>query len=298
MHHTPVMRSRSIDDVAGVEVHLKCENLQRTGSFKARGAHNAVWALDDDRARLGVATHSSGNHGAALARAARSRGVPATIVMPRNAPAAKRAAVEAYGARVVEVDANEAARRTGLDAVIEETGALAIHPFDDDLVIAGQGTVGLELLADVPDLDTIVAPVGGGGLMSGIAVATHSIRPDLRLLGAEPALADDAARSLAAGALVESGYPDTIADGLRTSLAPRTFAYLQHHLDAVVTVSDDEIVDAMRLLWTRTKLVVEPSGAVALAAVIAARRHGWSLGPRVGVVVSGGNVDLGTLPFR
>jgi threonine dehydratase len=297
VHRTPVFRSRSIDEVGGAELYLKCENLQRAGSFKARGAHNAVWSLAADAAGRGVATHSSGNHAAALALAAHGRGVPATIVMPANAPAVKRAAVEAFGARVVEVEASEAARVAALEAIVAETGAVAIPPFDDDAVIAGQGTVALELLADVPDLDAVVAPVGGGGLISGIGIAAHGLRADLRLVGAEPALADDAARSLASGELLPSGYPDTIADGLRTSLSPRTFGHLQHHVERIVTVTEDEIVAAMRLLWTRAKLVVEPSGAVSLAAVIAARRQETSLGARIGVVVSGGNVDVDALPF-
>ncbi len=293
VHRTPVLSSRSLDAFAGRSVVLKAEHLQRTGAFKYRGATNAVRALPDELAARGVAAHSSGNHAQALALAARVRGIPAYLVMPRGAPRCKREATVGYGATVVDCEPTLVDRETTLARVLADTGATEIHPYDDPDVIAGAGTAALELLTDVPDLDAVVAPVGGGGLLSGTGIAAHGLRPSLRVHGAEPAGADDAARSLAAGRLIASVAPTTIADGLLTSLSDRTFGLLRDHVESIVVVTDDEIVEAMGWLWTRLKQVVEPSGAVAVAAL----RSGKIEGDRVGVIVSGGNVDLDHLPF-
>ncbi len=295
VHRTPVLTSRLLDEWAGAALLLKAEHLQRAGAFKFRGATNAVRSLPDDVAARGVAAHSSGNHAAALALAARERGVPAHVVMPANAPAVKRAAVLGYGARVIECEPTEAARIATLREVIEATGAVEIHPFDNDTVIAGAGTLALELLADAPDLDAIVAPIGGGGLLSGTCIAAQGRAGALAVYGAEPAGADDAARSIAAGTLERQTAPHTICDGLRTSLSPRTFAIVAQHVEAIVTVPDDETLDALRMIWSRTKQLVEPSAAIALAAV---RRTPALHGRRVGVILSGGNVEATYRPGR
>lgn len=292
VHRTPVMTSRALDEWCGARVVLKCEHLQRAGAFKYRGATNAVQSLPDDVALRGVAAHSSGNHAAALALAASGRGVPAHIVMPRDAPSVKRAAVLAYGARVVECEPTEAARVATLRAVVAETGAVEIHPFDDDRVIAGAGTAALELLEQAPEVEAIVVPVGGGGLLSGTAVAAHGIGARIAVWGAEPAGADDAARSLTSGVLVPQHAPATICDGLRTSLAPRTYAMLREHGAGVTVVDDDATRDALRFVWERTKQLVEPSAAIAVAAV---RANPALRGRRVGVIVTGGNVDFTNL---
>ncbi|WP_437873203.1 pyridoxal-phosphate dependent enzyme [Sorangium sp. So ce363] len=291
-HVTPVMTSRTIDGIAGARVFFKCENLQRVGAFKFRGACNAVLSLSDEEARRGVATHSSGNHAAALALAARIRGVAAYIVMPENAPAVKRAAVEGYGARVVSCAPTLRSREETIARVISETGAIFVHPYNDPRIIAGQGTAALELAAQVDDLDAVVAPVGGGGLLSGTAIATGSLSR-ARTIGAEPEAADDAARSMREGRIIPSNDPVTIADGLRTSLGELTFAVLRERGVEIVTVSEEDIVKAMRVVWERMKLVIEPSAAVPVAAVL--RR--LVQGARIGVIVSGGNVDLTRLPF-
>ncbi|CAN94007.1 putative serine/threonine dehydratase [Sorangium cellulosum So ce56] len=291
-HVTPVMTSRTIDGIAGARVFFKCENLQRVGAFKFRGACNAVLSLSDEEARRGVATHSSGNHAAALALAARIRGVAAYIVMPENAPAVKRAAVEGYGARVVSCAPTLRSREETVARVISETGAIFVPPYNDPRIIAGQGTAALELAAQVDDLDAVIAPVGGGGLLSGTAIATGSLSR-ARTIGAEPEAADDAARSMREGRIVPSNDPVTIADGLRTSLGELTFAVLRERGVEIVTVSEEDIVKAMRVVWERMKLVIEPSAAVPVAAVL--RR--LVQGARIGVIVSGGNVDLTRLPF-
>lgn len=294
VHRTPVMTSRLLDEWLGASAFLKCEHLQRVGAFKARGAANAVLSLDDAEARRGVAAASSGNHAAALALAASRRGIPAHIVMPSTAPAVKRAAVVGYGAQVVECEPGQEAREAAIASVLAETGAVEIHPYDDDRIIAGAGTATLELVEDAGPLDVVVAPVGGGGLLSGTALAAHGLDPGIRVVGAEPELADDAARSLATGVRQPPLPPATIADGLLTSLSERTFAVVREHVERIVTVGEEEIVEAMRLLWERTKQVVEPSGAVAVAAV---RKDEDLRGLRVGIILSGGNVDLGRLPF-
>lgn len=295
IHRTPVMRSAGLDALTGAELYFKCDNLQRTGSFKIRGAMNAVLSLNEAEAAPGVLTHSSGNFAAALALAARERGVAAHIVMPENAPAVKQAAVRAYGGAITFCAPTLAAREETAARVQSETGARFVHPYDDYTIIAGQGTAALELWQDAPDLEAIVIPVGGGGLSAGCALATAALAPRAEILGAEPAGADDAYRSLLAGERLPQLDPRTCADGLRTALGERNFPILQRLLAGIVTVSEEEIVRAMRLVWERLKLVVEPSGAVPLAAVLAAPAR--FRGRRVGLVLSGGNVDLDTLPW-
>ena len=295
-HVTPVLRSRSLDALAGCELFFKCENLQRAGAFKFRGACNAIFALDDTAAARGILTQSSGNHGAAVALASRLRGTSATVVVPEGAPAVKLAAIAGYGARIVRCAPTMAARNGAAAALAEETGAHLVHPFDDAHVIAGQGTVALEFLRSEPQLDALLTPVGGGGLLSGCALTARTLRPELEILGAEPAGAADAHASLREGRCITDMVANTICDGLRGQLAPRTLALLQRHIDGILTVDDDATIEAMRLLWERLKLVVEPSGAIALAAVLRNRER--FAGRRVGIVISGGNVDLDTLPWQ
>jgi len=296
VHRTPVFTCRSLDAMTGATLFLKCENLQKVGAFKIRGATNAVLSLADREAARGVATHSSGNHAAALALAARWRGVRAYVVMPENATAVKQRAVEGYGAEVVPCRPTLAAREEMLAEVVARTGAAVIHPYDDYRIIAGQGTAALELCEEVDDLDVIMAPVGGGGLLSGTALAVRGISARTRVLGAEPEIADDAFRSLQAGRIIPSSYPDTVADGLRTSLGELTFPIIRKHVDAIVTAGEADIIAATRTIWERMKLVVEPSAAVPLATILSGRVD--LNGKRVGIVLSGGNVDLDTLPWR
>jgi len=295
VHRTPVLSSRSLDALSGARLYFKCENFQKAGAFKARGAHNAVFALPERQAAAGVVTHSSGNHGAALALAARRRGIPAHVVVPRDALAAKVESIRRYGGRVVFCEPTQADRAAVAARVQAETGAHLVHPFDNPWVIAGQGTAALELCTDFPGLDDVVAPVGGGGLIGGTALAAQGLNPLLRVTGAEPAAADDAARSLAAGRIVRQAGGTTVADGLRANLAERTFALLRERVDCVLTVSEGQIVQAMRLSWEALKILVEPSSAVALAAVLANRER--FAGRRVGIIVTGGNVDLDHLPW-
>ena len=293
---TPVLHSHSLDEIAGCELHFKCENLQRVGAFKFRGACNAIFALDERTAARGILTQSSGNHGAAVALASRLRGVPATVVVPEGAPAVKLAAIAGFGAAVVRCAPTMAARNAAAAALVEDTGGHLVHPFDDADVIAGQGTVALELLRSEPDLDALLAPVGGGGLLSGCALTARTLRPGLEIWGAEPEGAADAQASMRAGCCITDMTANTICDGLRGHLAPRTLALLQRHIDGILTVDDAAVIEAMRLLWERLKLVVEPSGAIAFAAVLHNRER--FAGRRVGIVLSGGNVDLDTLPWR
>ena len=288
VHRTPVFTAHTLDEWLGTSAFLKCEHLQRVGAFKYRGATNAVQSLPAEQAARGVAAHSSGNHGAALALAARTRGIPAHIVVPSTAARGKRAAIDAYGATVVLCEPTLEARQATVARVIAETGAVEIHPFDNDHVIAGAGTAALELVDEIPGLDAVVAPVGGGGLLSGTALAAHGTDPATRVIGGEPVAADDAARSLAAGHIVAPHPPATIADGLLTGLSPRTFAVLAEHVETIVTVSEAEIVEAMHFVWSRTKQLIEPSAAVAVAAV----RKADLAGARVGIILSGGNFDL------
>jgi len=295
VHRTPVWTCRTLDEMCGASLFFKCENLQKCGAFKIRGACNAVFSLSEKDAEKGVATHSSGNHGAALALAARWRGVPAYVVMPENAPEVKREAVKGYGARITFCKPTLEAREQGLRRVLSQTGAAFIHPYNDGRVIAGQGTAAMELIEDVPDLDVIITPVGGGGLLSGTAVA---LSPQLRrasVVGAEPEEADDAFRSLKAGRIVPAQNPQTVADGLRTSLGDLTFSIIQRLVKEIVTVSEAGIVHGMRTLWERMKLVVEPSAAVPLGALLTKRIN--LEGKKVGILLSGGNVDLEKLPW-
>ena len=294
-HRTPVLTSRTMDALAGGSLFFKCENFQRMGAFKFRGAVNAVFSLEDSEARRGVATHSSGNHAQALALAARIRGIDACIVMPHDAPRVKVDAVRGYGARIVfSGNAPEDRERT-LSEVVKESGAVFIHPSDDPRVIAGQGTCALEVLEEIPDLDMVVTPVGGGGLLSGTAIATHAASPATRVVAAEPAAADDAYRSFTSGILHPSGNARTIADGLRTSLGPNTFLIVRSRVSQIVTTSEEAIVSAMKLLWERMKIVVEPSAAVPLAAIAEGMLD--VRGTRTAIILSGGNVDLEALPW-
>lgn len=295
VHRTPVITSRQIDERCSGRVFFKCEHLQKVGAFKARGATNAVLSLEDHEAARGVGTHSSGNHGAALAMAAALRGVPAYVVMPGNAPAVKKAAVAGYGAHIVECEPTLAARAAALDALVVAHGLHVVHPYDDPRVIAGQGTAALELLEQVPELDVIVVPVGGGGLLAGTAIAAKALNPDIEVIAAEPAGADDAFRSFGLGQLQAQTHPDTIADGLRTSLGELNFEIIRKLVDTIVTVPDTAIIDAMRLQWSRMKQVVEASGAVSLAALLEHPER--FAGRRTGVIISGGNVDLDNLPW-
>jgi threonine dehydratase len=291
--------------MAGARIFFKCENLQKTGSFKIRGATNAVFSLSDQEISRGVVTQSSGNHGAAVACAAGWRGVPAWIVMPKNAPPVKIRAVESYGGRVTLCEPTMSSRAEVSARVQAETGAILIHPYDDDRVIAGQATAAKELLEETGDLDAAFAPVSGGGLLSGTCLGSKGVQPDVRVFGCEPERADDAYRSLTTGTLQKLDSSDTIADGLRASLSPRTFAILQTHVAAILRVSDEEIVAAMRLIWERMKIIIEPSSAVAIAPLLKPgavtalglppRADGHP--PKLGVIFSGGNVDLSALPF-
>ena len=290
--HTPVMTCQTLDEMAGRQLFFKCEQFQKVGAFKFRGACNAVMHLPDEVAARGVVTHSSGNHAQALALAARLREIPAHIVMPTNAPAVKRAAVEGYGARIVNCEPTQANREATAARVVEETGGTLIHPYDNADIIAGQGTVALELLSETATLDAIITPVGGGGLLSGVCLAGKGTYEELRIFAGEPQGADAAARSLAAGQLVHNETVDTIADGLRTNLGERTWPIIRDHVEKIITVSDDEILSAMRFLAERAKLLVEPSAAVALAAVLTDEFKAIEGVPQVGIVLSGGNVEL------
>lgn len=292
---TPVLTSSTLDEQSGARLYFKCENFQKAGAFKARGATNAVFALPEALAARGVATHSSGNHAAALARAARLRGIRAHIVMPDNAPQAKRAAVARYGGEITWCQPTLAARESTAREIVAATGATLVHPYDNLMVMAGQGTAALELLREVPDLDVILCPVGGGGLLSGTAVAAKTLKPSIRVIGVEPAGADDAARSFRGGRIFPSTHPDTIADGLRSSLGERPFAEIRRRVDDITTVTDEAIVRGMRQLWEVLKIVVEPSGAVPYAALLAERAE--LRGRRIGIILSGGNLDLDHLPW-
>jgi len=296
VHRTLVLSCRALDAEVGATLHFKCENFQKIGAFKARGATNAVFALADSVAAKGVVTHSSGNHGAALAYAARARGIPAWIVMPENAPRVKQENVRRFGATIRFCTPTIAAREEACAEVRKETGALLIHPFDNVDVIAGQGTAALELLDAVPDLDIVIAPVGGGGLLSGASIAVRALRPAARVCGAEPANADDAARSFRSGHVEPLGPTATIADGLRTTLSARTLAAIRKNVAAIGTASEEAIVRAMRMTWERMKIVIEASAAVPLACLL--ERSLDVAGAKVGVILSGGNVDLDRLPWQ
>ena len=295
VHRTPVLTSSAINEIAGCELFFKCENFQKVGAFKARGAANAVMKLSSEQRANGVATHSSGNHAAALARAASVAGIPSYIVMPSNAPEIKKKAVKGYGGEIIECEPTLQARETTLEAVVERTGATFIPPFDYLDVIEGQATCALELLEDQPGLDIVMAPVGGGGLLAGTALFVHYMNPQIQVIAGEPTGADDAFRSFHEGSIVPNTSTNTIADGLLTSLGKLPFAVIQKHVKDILLATDPQIIEAMRLVFERMKLVIEPSGAVPLAALLASKER--FAGKKVGIVFSGGNVDLGKLPF-
>lgn len=296
IHRTPVLTNESLNEKVGTQVFLKCENMQKVGAFKFRGACNAVFSLSEEAAVHGVCTHSSGNHAQAVALAAKMRGIPAYIVMPENATSVKKHAVAGYGGQITFCAPTLAAREATLRRVYEKTGANVVHPYNDERVIAGQGTAALELLEDAPDLDVILAPVGGGGLLSGTSIAARETKQGIRVLGAEPEMADDAYRSVQSGTIVPSLHPKTIADGLLTSLGSLTFPIIQQRVEQIVTVSEAGILESMKFIWERAKIIIEPSAAVAVSVL-------WEkkidlIGSRVGVILSGGNVDLDKLPWN
>lgn len=295
VHVTPVMTSRFVNDLVGAELFFKCENFQRAGAFKARGASNAVFGLSDAQAARGVATHSSGNHGTCLSYAAGRRGIPCTVVMPHSAPQAKKDAVRGYGGRVVECEPSTSSREAVFAEVLAETGAEFVHPYNDPRVIAGQATCAMEFIEQVPGLDAIMAPIGGGGLISGTCLALSHLAPGVEIFAAEPAQADDAARSFRAGHIIADDAPVTVADGLKVPLKDLTWHFVKSHVSDILTAEEDEIIAAMKLTWARMKLVMEPSCAVPLAVILKNRDR--FKGRRMGVVLTGGNVDLDKLPW-
>jgi threonine dehydratase len=295
IHRTPVMTSEFINREVGAQIFFKCENFQKVGAFKARGACNAVFSLDDATAKRGVVTHSSGNHGAALAWAAGLRGIRATVVVPENAPTPKKRAIEGYGATILYCAPNIAARQAAVDELIATHGYEMIHPFDNDMVIAGQGTAAVELLEDYPELDIIISPLGGGGLLSGIAIAAKAIKPSIKVFGGEPSGADDGARSLASGIRVTEQTPKTICDGLQTVLAERTFNIIREHVDGIGVATEENVIRAMRLTWQYVKIICETSCCPPLAAILEGTLD--VKGKKVGIILTGGNVDLDKLPW-
>ncbi len=294
-HRTPVLSSESINHITGAEIHFKCENFQKAGAFKFRGATNAVLSLSDAEAQRGVGTHSSGNHAAALALSARNRGVQAYVVMPENAPEIKKKAVAGYGAEITFCKPALESRESALANIIGRTGATEIHPYNNFDVIAGQGTAAKEMLEDESGFDLVLVPVGGGGLLAGSALSVKHLSPGTQVIGCEPGGADDACRSFLKGEIIPSLNPQTIADGLLTSLGERTFAIIKEDVDDIVTVSEKSIIEAMRMVWERMKIVIEASSAVPLAAILEGRVNVQD--QKVGIIVSGGNLDLGKLPF-
>lgn len=295
IHRTPVMTSNSINTITGAELFFKCENFQRIGAFKMRGGASAALRLSDAEKERGLATHSSGNHAQAVARAAQVLGIPAHIVMPSNAPGIKRAATESYGAKITLCEPTLAAREATLEAIVAQTGATFIHPYNDYNVIAGQATAALELIEDTPPLDMIMAPIGGGGLMSGTALTTKAISAQTVIIGAEPAAVDDAYRSFHSGQVEHNDNTDTIADGLRTSLGEKTLEIIREQVSEILLVEESDIIEAMHLTWERMKIIIEPSCAVPLAAVMKNPQKFAS--KKVGIIITGGNVDLSKLPF-
>lgn len=294
-HRTPVLHSSHVNERATGELFFKCENFQKVGAFKFRGGCNTVMTLNDENASQGVATHSSGNHAQAIALSANLRGIKAHIVMPENSAEVKIEAVRKYGAEITLCEPTLEARESTLNKVVEETGATFIHPYNDARVIAGQGTTALELLTDYPDLDMLLTPIGGGGLMSGCSIAAKAMKPNIKVIGTEPELADDAYRSFKAGTLQPVLSTATIADGLRTSLGDLPFRIIQQNVDDIVTVSEKSIIEAMRFIWERMKIIIEPSCAVPVAAVFEGKVDVTN--KKVGIVITGGNVDLGNLPW-
>jgi len=295
VHNTPVHTSNYLSGLAACELFFKCENLQKTGAFKARGASNAVFSLSDEQLGNGVITHSSGNHAMALSYAAAQRGTTATVIMPNDALASKQDAVKGYGGNLIECVPTLEARESTMQAEQAKTGATFVHPYDDPLVIAGQATCAAEFLSQVPQLDMLITPVGGGGLTSGSCISTKALSPDTQIIAAEPAAADDAYQSFKAGKLIELPSPNTIADGLKTNLGSLTWPCIHENVSDILTVSEEEIIAATRLIWQRLKMVVEPSSAVVLAAVL--KHPEMARGRRVGLILSGGNVDIDQLPW-
>jgi threonine dehydratase len=305
IHRTPVLISASLNALAGAQLFFKCDNFQKTGSFKIRGASNAILSLTESEAAHGIVTQSSGNHGAAVACAASWRGVPAYIVMPKNTPKVKIQSIEDYGGKITFCEPKVSSRKETCDRVRAETGAYLVHPYDDDRIIAGQATAAKELFEEISDLDAVLAPVSGGGLLSGTCLSSKAMRRDVRVFGCEPERADDAYRSLTTGTLQFLESSDTIADGLRASLAPRTFAILRRNVDRILLVTEEEIISTARLVWERLKIIIEPSSAVAIApllkrgalAALKLPERPDGARPKLGVILSGGNVDLSSLPW-
>ncbi|GJD79000.1 beta-hydroxyaspartate dehydratase BhcB [Methylobacterium gregans] len=296
IHRTPILTSRLLNELSGAELFFKCENLQKAGAFKARGASNAVFGLSEEQARRGVATHSSGNHGTCLSYAASRRRVPCTVVMPRTAPQAKKDAVRGYGARVVECEPSTTSREAVFAEVVAETGAEFVHPYNDHRVIAGQATCSAEMIEQVEALSAVVAPIGGGGMISGTCLTLSNLAPGIQIFAAEPVQADDACRSFRAGHIIADDAPNTVADGLKVPLKDLTWHFVRNHVTDIQTASEQEIVSAMRLIWKNLKIVMEPSSAVALATIL--KHPDVFAGRRVGVIITGGNVDLDTLPWN
>ncbi len=295
IHKTPVLTSSYFNELTGAELFFKCENFQKAGVFKARGASNAVFSLSEDMLEKGVATHSSGNHALSLSYAAGRRGIPCVVVMPRTAPQAKKDAVKGYGGRIIECEPSTSSREAVFAEVVAETGAEFVHPYNDHRVIAGQGTCSHELIKQVESLDVVIAPIGGGGMVSGTCLALSSLAPDIKIYAAEPEQADDAMRSFKAGYIIADDAPETIADGLKVPLKELTWHFVSNHVTDILTVSEHEIVDAMKLIWKRMKIVMEPSSTVQLATII--KNKDTFAGKRVGVIITGGNVDLDLLPW-
>jgi len=295
IHRTPVLTNQYLNELVGGSIYFKCENFQKVGAFKMRGAASASLRLNTDTMKNGIATHSSGNHAQAVARAAKVLGIPAYIVMPKNAPEIKVEGTRSYGAEIIFCEPTQNARETSLAEVVSKTGAHFIHPYDNYDVIAGQASAALELLEDFPSLDIVMAPVGGGGLLSGTALAVHYLNPNIIVLGAEPKRVDDAYRSLKSGQIEQNQRTDTIADGLRTTLGELTLDIIKRHVTEILTAEEDEIIQAMRLIWERMKIIIEPSCAVPLATILANKET--FRGKKTGVILTGGNVDLGNLPF-
>lgn len=294
--HTPVMTSHSVDEITGATVFFKCENFQKVGAFKMRGATNVIMSYRPEDRVNGFATHSSGNHAQAVALASKLAGTKAYIVMPKNAPEVKKKAVAGYGAEIIFCEPNEKARQETCDKVVAKTGAIFVHPFDNYGIIAGQATAAKEFIEEHPDLDIMMTPVGGGGLAAGTALAVNYLSPNTDVILAEPENANDAWESFTKGKLIPVKNPDTIADGLKTSLGARNFEIIKEHAKAIYTVSEQEIIDAMRMIWERMKIIIEPSCAVPVAAVL--KHPKVFAGKKVGIIITGGNVDLGNLPFN
>lgn len=295
VHRTPVLTSSFLNDVTGAELFFKCENFQKAGAFKVRGASNAVFGLDEETAKAGVATHSSGNHALSLSYAAGRRGIPCHVVMPRTAPQAKKDAVRGYGGIITECEPSTTSREAVFAEVEKKTGAEFVHPYNDHRVIAGQGTCSKELMEQTDGLDAVIAPIGGGGMVSGTCLTLSNLAPEVKIFAAEPEQADDAARSFRAGHIIADDAPNTVADGLKVPLKDLTWHFVSNHVTDILTASEQEIIDAMRLIWARMKIVMEPSSAVPLATIL--KNKDVFAGKRVGVIITGGNVDLNKLPW-